>query len=166
MIRLSIVLVSAMLGAACTRQSEQISAKAFEVSATESEAPQPVIERPSAADLDQTRALMWQLAQQVRLLAFISDSPDQAASDARGHLQAMEEIVQRIAALPERRTHPLLDDNIGALLADIGRAKAEVAGESPEWGMTHSITTACVRCHELRTCPYDSYQRCVDVPVY
>lgn len=125
-----------------------------------------VLTPPPADDLDHTRGLMWKLAQQVRLLGFITDEPDKAATDARAQLQAMEDIALAIAASPERRSHPILDDNIGGLVADIRRAEAEVAGESPEWGTTHSITTACVRCHELRTCPFDSYRKCVDVPVY
>jgi hypothetical protein len=126
----------------------------------------PVIELPKDRELDQTRALMWKLARQVRLLGFVTDEPDRAATDARAELQAMEEIAQAIAALPERSNHPILDDNIGGLIKDIRRAEAEVAGASPEWGTTNSITTACVRCHELRTCPFDSYKECVDVPVY
>ncbi len=131
------------------------------------QAPAPlVLEAPPAATLDQTRALMWRLAHQVRLLGLVTDQPDTAATDARAQLQEMEEIALAIAALPERRAHPLLDSNIGGLLADIRRARAEVAGASPEWGTTHSITTACVRCHELRTCPFDSYQQCVDLPIY
>ena len=134
----------ALLALGCTRPPEQ----------------KPVVlEVPPAGSLDQTRALMWRLAHQVRLLGLITDQPDQAATDARAQLQTMEEIALAIAALPERRGHPLLDQNIGGL-------RAEVAGASPEWGTTHSITTACVRCHELRTCPFDSYKQCVDVPVY
>ncbi len=128
--------------------------------------PPVVLEAPSPASLDQTRTLMWRLAQQVRLLGLLTDQPDQAATDAREQLQAMEEIALAIAALPEPHGHPLLDRNIGELIGDIRRARAEVAGDSPEWGTTHSITTACVRCHELRTCPFDSYQKCVDLPLY
>ncbi len=125
-----------------------------------------VLTPPPPGNLDATRALMWRLAQQVRLLGLLTDHPDESASDARTQLQAMEEIALAIAALPERRGHPMLDSNIDGLIKDIRRARAEVAGSSPEWGTTHSITTACVRCHELRTCPFDSYRQCVDLPVY
>ena len=151
----------ALVAASCTRPPRQPPSTA----ATNAETP-VVLEAPPAGSLDQTRALMWRLAKQVRLLGLLTDQPDQAATDARAQLQAMEEIALEIAELPERRGHPLLDRNIKGLISDIRRARAEVAGDSPEWGTTHSITTACVRCHELRTCPFDSYQQCVDLPVY
>lgn len=109
---------------------------------------------------------MWLLAREVRLLAMLTDAPDHASSDGREHLQAMQDVAEQIASLPERRNHPILDENVDGLIADIKRAKAEVAGDSPEWGMSRSITTSCLRCHELRTCPFDSYQQCVGVPVY
>ena len=157
----------ALLAAGCIRPQEQTAPpQAASVDAPPPGEPRVVLESPPAAGLDQSRALMWRLARQVRLLGLLTDQPDEAASDARTQLQEMEEIALAIAALPERRGHPLLDRNIGGLIGDIRRARAEVAGASPEWGTTHSITTACVRCHELRTCPFDSYQQCVDLPIY
>lgn len=155
------LLVAFVALAACTEKTAEPARPA-----PGAEEQRPVLTPPPAVDLTRTRELMWKLAREVRLLGFVTDSPDTAASDAAGHLQTMEEIVLELSQLPERQEHPLLKDNIGGLLRDIRRAKAEVAGDSPEWGMTHSITTACVRCHELRTCPFDVYQRCVDVPVY
>jgi len=125
-----------------------------------------VITPPPINEMSRVRARMWLLAREVRLLDMLMDAPDEAPTDARAHLDAMQHVAEDIAALPERRNHPILDENITGLINDIKRAKAEVAGEQPEWGMTRSITTACVRCHELRTCPFDSYQQCVDVPVY
>jgi hypothetical protein len=149
--------IAALLLVACHRQPPP---------APETSRAVAVLVPPPVEEMTRVRARMWLLAREVRLLAMLTDAPDQADSDAIEHLDRMQQIAEEIAVLPERSNHPILDDNITGLISDIKRAKAEVAGAEPETGMTRSITTVCVRCHELRTCPFDSYQQCIALPVY
>ena len=121
------------------------------------------------------RPLMWGLASHVRelvgrLQGERLDSPDPgkppSPAEAAEILGKMVMLVNAVRALPGTSAHAVLGPSVDLFLYELETARRAALASPADLRPAAGVAGACLRCHAIRTCPFDSYQKCVDVPIY
>lgn len=121
------------------------------------------------------RPLMWGLASHVRdlvgrLQGERLDSPDPGKpptpDEAAAILGEMVALVQAVRALPGTAAHAILGPSVDLFLYELETARRAALATPADLRPAAGVAGACLRCHAIRACPFDSYQKCVDVPIY
>lgn len=111
---------------------------------------------------------MWSFASHVRVVRTLARTqPDQLdAAELVRHLDAVAVIARDVAQKTLLPEHVSLKKNIQGFLREIDYARSGVVRRPQNLGPAANIGGACAYCHDLKACPFDVYQRCVDVPIY
>lgn len=175
------VLSSFLVTASCSSGKPSGSAVGEPESAQSASAGVPVQRGP---DLDNApaelppeglRPLMWGLASHVRdlvgrLQSERLDSPDPgkppSPAEAAELLGKMVELVREVRELPGTAAHGVLGPSVDLFLYELETARRAALASPADLRPAAGVAGACLRCHAIRTCPFDSYQKCVDVPIY